>query len=209
MTDEQRGQGTVYIVDDDASVCRSLTRLLAAEGYATIAFEAPQTFLELRERAQPACLILDIRMPGLNGLELQARLAETHGGIPIIFLTGHGDVSASVQALKRGAVDFLEKPADAGILLAAVLTAMERDRQALGQRAGQNAARQRVALLTPRECEILRHVIAGRLNKQIGAELGITEKTVKVHRGRVMAKMGVLSVADLVRLTERAGITPA
>jgi FixJ family two-component response regulator len=197
---------TVFVVDDEPGVRKALSRLLSAAGFAVRTFESPQTFLEKHDPSTPGCLVLDIAMPGLNGLELQAALAESGCERSIIFLTGHGDIPMSVQAIKAGAIDFLTKPVDDEALLAAVRTAMERDRLARRERGELQIIRTRLATLTPREREVLEHVVAGQLNKQIAADLGIGEKTVKVHRGRVMEKMGVELLADLVRVALRAGI---
>jgi FixJ family two-component response regulator len=199
----------VYVVDDDPSVLKAVSRLLRAAGYKTMTFASPNRFLNHHERSAPACLVLDLAMPGLDGLQLQEMLASTGDALPIIFLTGRGDVPASVKAMKRGAADFLTKPVEREQLLSAVQTALEKDRTT--QIAEREVAdiRSRLATLTPREYEVLQHVISGQLNKQTAADIGAAEKTVKVHRARVMDKMKVQSVAELVRLTERAGIAPA
>jgi FixJ family two-component response regulator len=200
---------TVFIVDDDAAVLKSLSRLIRSAGLNAQAFGSPQEFLAHHDAHAPGCLVLDIEMPGLNGLELQAALAAKGGAIPIIFLTGHGDVPTSVQAMKRGALDFLTKPVQDDALLQAIHAAVEKDRGA--RLAGVELAdiQARLASLTPREHEVMMHVIAGQLNKQTAADLGTVEKTVKVHRARVMEKMKVSSLAELVRLTERAGLRRA
>ncbi|MGH7674917.1 MAG: response regulator transcription factor [Gemmatimonadales bacterium] len=199
---------TVFLVDDDPSVLKSLSRVLRSAGLAVAPFASPLEFLRRHDPGLPGCLVLDIAMPGLDGLELQSALATSGHERPIVFLTGRADVPMSVQAMKRGAVDFLTKPVHEAALLEAVTVALERDTAA--RRAGRQRAevRRRWATLTPREREVLGHVITGRLNKQIAAALGTAEKTVKVHRGRVMAKMQARSVAELVRLTERSGIPP-
>lgn len=199
-------KGTVFVVDDDAAVRRSLGRLLNAVGYCVETCDSAQAFLRRARGEGPACLILDVAMPGMNGMELQQVLAESDTGLPIVFLTGHGDVPMSVKAMKSGAVDFFPKPVDAPKLLEAVRVAMSRQRDAQKSRSEKDDVRRRLARLTPREREVLKHVVAGKLNKQIGADLGIGEKTVKVHRGRVMKKMEVRSLADLVRLAEKAGL---
>lgn len=197
---------TVFIVDDDPSVLKSLARLLASARLNVVTFESPREFLERHVAEAPGCLVLDVAMPGLNGLELQQALASRGSLLPIIFLTGHGDIPMGVQAMKRGAVDFLTKPVDDRDLLAAIHGAFEKDRAARAERAEVAAIERRLATLTPREREVLAHVVAGRRNKQIAADLGTVEKTIKVHRARVMEKMGVRSLAELVRLAERAGI---
>ena len=200
---------TVFIVDDDAAVLKSLTRLLRSTRLNVMAFGSPQEFLERHDPRAPGCLVLDLAMPGLNGLELQAALTVKGSGIPIIFLTGHGNIPTSVQAMKRGALDFLTKPVNDDDLLKAVQVAIEKDRIARIARAELEDIQSRLDSLTPREREVLTHVVSGQLNKQTAADLGTVEKTIKVHRGRVMEKMKVQSVAELVRLAERAGIRAA
>jgi FixJ family two-component response regulator len=197
---------TVFLVDDDASVLKGLRRLLAAAGLEVAAFESPQQFLESFDPGAAGCLVLDLAMPGLNGMELQQELAARGSILPIVFLTGHGDVPTSVQAMKRGAADFLTKPVDEKDLLAAIRNAFEKGR-ALRMAQAENAEiGRRLATLTPREREVLEHIVAGKRNKQVAGELGTVEKTVKVHRARVMEKMQARSLAELVRLAERAGI---
>jgi FixJ family two-component response regulator len=203
MTDSET---TVFLVDDDPSVLRGLERLLRAAGLAVRGFTSPEAFLEQHDPAAPGCAVLDLAMSGLSGLELQRALAARGGDRPVIFLTGRGDIAASVQAMKAGATDFLTKPVAAEDLVTAVRLGIEKDRQARAARAGLEAIERRLATLTAREHEVLRQVVAGRLNKQIAAELGTAEKTVKVHRGRMMAKMGIRSVAELVRMTADIGI---
>ena len=198
----------VYIVDDDDSVRRGLTRLVRSAGFDVEAFPSAEAFLGAKHRDQPACVVLDVRMPGQSGPELQDALGQAGREIPIIFLTGHGDVATSVQAMKSGAADFLEKPTPDHVLLAAIRRALDRDREARAERAERHAIRARVDSLTPRERQVLALVVGGFLNKQIGAELGATEKTIKVHRGRVMHKMRAGSLAELVRLAEKAGVSP-
>jgi FixJ family two-component response regulator len=197
---------TVFIVDDDAAVLKSLARLLRSARLDVLAFGSPQEFLERHDPRAPGCLVLDLAMPGLNGLELQAALMAKGSTIPIIFLTGHGDIPTSVQAMKRGALDFLTKPVKDDDLLQSVKAAIEKDRTARQARAELDDIQARLATLTQREREVLIHVVSGQLNKETAAELGIVEKTIKVHRARVMEKMKVDSVVELVRLTERAGI---
>jgi FixJ family two-component response regulator len=194
----------VRVVDDDASVLKSLGRLLRAAGFAVRTFPSSQQFLQQHDPEAPGCVVLDLSMPGLNGLQLQQALARFDAPCPVIFITGYGDVPASVRAMKAGAIDFLLKPFDQAQLLNAVRTAIEKDRSARAARAARSTLGARVAALTPREREVMAHVVAGRLNKQIAAELGTAEKTVKVHRARVMKKMGVTSVAELVPLVGAA-----
>lgn len=197
---------TVFIVDDDPAVLKSLSRLLRASQFTVVTFGSPQEFLERHDPHTPGCLVLDVAMPGLNGLELQEALRAKGSAIPIIFLTGHGDIPMSVQAMKSGALDFLTKPVHDKDLVKAVEAALEKDRIERQSRAELDDIQKRLATLTPREREVLVHVISGQLNKQIALDLGTVEKTIKVHRARVMEKMKVGSVAELVRLTERAGI---
>jgi len=196
----------VFVVDDDAAVRRSVSRLLRSAGFEALAFASPEEFLRRLEPLAEGCVILDVAMPGLDGLALQRELSAMGNELPVLFLTGHGDIPKSVQALKGGAIDFLTKPVEDEILLAAVRQALEVDRA--GRKARREAARIRdcLATLTPRERQVLEGVVAGRLNKQIGGELGISEKTVKVHRGRVMEKMGVDSLAALVHAADRIGL---
>ena len=197
----------VYLVDDDPSILRALTRLLRAGGHTVSAFRSPRDFLSQHDPAVPGCVVLDLSMPGLNGLELQTALAAAGCQRPIVFLSGHGDVPSSVRAMKAGAIDFLTKPVSEHDLLAALGRAIESDRTMRRARAELRAIGERLNTLTPREHEVLRHVVSGQLNKQIAADLGTVEKTVKVHRSRVMEKMGVRSLADLVRMAERVGIS--
>ncbi len=194
---------TVFIVDDDPVVLKSLSRLLRATRFTVVTFGSPQEFLEQHNPHIPGCLVLDVAMPGLNGLELQEALRVKGSAIPIIFLTGHGDIPMSVQAMKGGALDFLTKPVRDEDLLKAVEAALEKDRIERQSRAELDDIEKRLATLTPREREVLTHVVSGQLNKQIAYDLGTVEQTVKVHRARVMEKMKVNSVAELVRLTER------
>jgi FixJ family two-component response regulator len=190
---------TVFIVEDSAEVRNALSRVLTAAGHQVRSFESAERFLSEPDEKVPGCLLLDICMPGLNGIELQRELAASPGARPIVFLTGMGDIQTSVHAMKEGAVDFLTKPVDPGQLLAAIDQALWRDSQQRMQRAIQVTFDQRFNTLTPRERLVMGHVVRGRLNKQIAGLLGCVEKTVKVHRARVMAKMRVRSVADLVR----------
>lgn len=197
---------TVFVVDDDPAVLKSLSRLLRAAGLNVAAFGSAQEFLAQCDPRAPGCMVLDVAMPGLNGLELQEGLSAKGSAIPIIFLTGHGDVPTSVRAMKRGALDFLSKPVNDVDLLNAVHTALEKDRIAQETRAQLDTIQERLAALTPREREVLNHVVSGQLNKQIASDLGAAEKTIKVHRARVMEKMKVRSVAELVRVAGRTGI---
>jgi FixJ family two-component response regulator len=196
----------VFIVDDDASVLKGLRRLLVASGFEVAAFDSPRQFIEHYDPSVPGCLVLDVAMPGLNGMELQQELAARGCALPIVFLTGHGDVPTSVQAMKRGAADFLTKPVDENDLLAAIRTALEKGSALRRERDELAEVERRIATLTPREREVLEHIVAGKRNKQVAGELGTVEKTVKVHRARVMGKMQAKSLAELVRLAERAGI---
>ena len=196
---------TVFVVDDDPDVLKGLARLLRSAGLEVATFSSPSEFLEQYDLRAAGCLVLDLAMPGLNGLELQEALTAKGSAIPIIFLTGRGDIPMSVQAMKGGAVDFLTKPIHDEDLLKAVHTALEKDRIERQSRAELDEIQERLATLTPREREVLTHVVSGQLNKQIANDLGTVEKTIKVHRARVMEKMKVNSVAELVRLTERLG----
>ena len=200
---------TVFVVDDDASILKSLSRLLRSAGYTAETFASAEEFLGREHFNGIGCLLLDVRMPGLSGMDLQDELSRADYSMPIIFITGHGNIPMSVQAMKKGAVDFLTKPFDDEQLLEAVKKAIEKDRKAKAEQAEMHDALRRIEQLTPREHEILRYVITGMLNKQIALKLDIAEKTVKIHRGRIMEKLCVDSVADLVRLAEKAGIEPA
>jgi FixJ family two-component response regulator len=203
------GVPTIFVVDDDPAVLKSLGRLLRSAGLHVETCNSPQDFLARHNPALPGCLVLDVAMPGLNGLEVQQALAAIGDERPIVFLTGHGDIPTSVEAMKRGAVDFLTKPVNAVDLLRAIHSAIVKDSVRRLERDEVEEFKQRLATLTPREREVLPYVISGRLNKQIAGELGTAEKTIKVHRARVMEKMKVQSVAELVRLAERLGIRPA
>jgi len=209
MLQNGNSEFTVFIVDDDETVLRALSRLLGACGYDVKAFSSSEAFLAESDPAIPGCAILDVLMPGLDGLRLQAALNDSGIERPVIFISGYGDVPTSVQAMKAGAVDFLTKPIDDDVLLAAIAVAAEREGRTQQKRIELGHTRANLARLTARETEVLGHVIAGRLNKQIAGDLGTVEKTIKVHRGRIMQKLGVRTIVDLVRLTERAGIQPA
>ena len=196
----------VCVVDDDESIRRSLERLFRSTGLAAETFESARAFLKRTLHHGPWCLVLDVRMPGLDGLELQ-RTLEDHEA-QIVFITGHGSVPMCAQAMKAGAVDFLTKPVDDEALLGAVVRALVRSVEVRGAAAERKAARERIDTLTAREVEVMQRVISGALNKQIADNLGAAEKTVKIHRGRVMEKMGVNSVAELVRVAQAAGVAP-
>jgi FixJ family two-component response regulator len=200
---------TIFVVDDDASVRKGLCRLLKSVAYETESCESADVFLGKGNLTRPGCVILDIRMPGMSGTELQDALLERKCLLPIIFITGHGDIPTSVHAMKKGAVTFLVKPFDDSVLLEAVDEALKRNRALRDQVDEARAACMRTGMLTPREHEVMGCVITGALNKQIAAHLGIAEKTVKIHRGRVMEKMGAVSVAELVRLCQAASVVPA
>lgn len=195
----------VFVVDDDPDVLKSLARVLRSAGLEAATFSSPGEFLEQHDPRADGCLVLDIAMPGLNGLDLQESLTAKGSTIPIIFLTGRGDIPTSVRAMKAGALDFLTKPVNDEDLLRAVAAALEKDRIERQNHAELDEIQERLATLTPREREVLNHVVSGQLNKQIANDLGTVEKTIKVHRARVMEKMKVNSVAELVRLTERLG----
>ena len=200
---------TVYVVDDDSSVRKSLARLLRSVGHTPETFASPETFLEhCRQTPVRGCALLDVKMPGLDGLELQQELLAANIAIPIIFITGHGDIPMSVRAIKAGAVDFLAKPFRDKDLSAAVDLALARDREQQAARAERSFLEGLYATLTPREREVMALVVRGLMNKQIAAQLKASEKTIKIHRGRVTHKMRVQSVADLVRVAEKLGITP-
>ena len=199
-------EACVSVVDDDALVLRSLGRLLRSAGFAVRTYPSAQAFLAQPADAAPGCVVLDLSMPGLNGMELQEELAARGSTLPVVFLTGHGDVPTSFQAMKRGAADFLTKPVDEKDLLAAIQHAFERGRALRKTRSETAEIERRLASLTPREREVLVHIVAGKRNKQVAIELGTVEKTIKVHRARAMEKMQARSLAELVRLAERAGI---
>jgi FixJ family two-component response regulator len=198
---------TVFVVDDYAPVRRSISRILHAAGFAVAAFASAEEFLAQCDPRTKGCLVLDVAMPALNGLELQDILAKAGSVLPIIFLTGTADIPKSVQAMKHGASDFLTKPVNDEDLLAAVRVAIEKNRSVRQQQTELSETRARLATLTPREREVLEYVVTGKLNKQIAGDLGTVEQTVNVHRARVMQKMRVRSVAELVRLTQRCGIS--
>jgi len=200
--------GTVFVVDDDISVRESLELLLKHAGWQPRLFESAQAFLEHPRATGPSCLVLDVTLPGLNGLELQKQLAD-RPDMPIIFITGYGDVPMSVQAMKAGAIEFLTKPFNEDVLLDAIRGAIERSAIALRQESALRALRERYASLTPREREVMGLVVSGLLNKQVGGDLGISEITVKAHRGQVMRKMKADSLADLVTMASNLGLRVA
>ena len=196
---------TVHIVDDDASFCTATARLLRASGFVVRPFASAKEFLAQRDVDAPGCVVADLQMPEMNGLDLQAALARTRNPLPILFLTGQGDISSSVRAMRDGAEDFLEKRAPKAKLLDAVKRALERDARERETRVRKKTLRARFETLSERECEVLSHVVQGKLNKQIADDLGIHERTVKLHRTAITTKLGVPSVAELTRLTMDAG----
>ena len=199
----------VFLIDDDASVRKGVSRLLRSAGYKSESFESASDFLQREQHPGPACLIVDVRMPGINGMDLQETLIQRRREEQLIFITGHGDISMCAQAMKAGAADFLPKPFRDEELLQCVERALTQSAEQRRQSGEKNQIRQLLDLLTPREFEVMQLVITGMLNKQIAGQLGTAEKTVKVHRGRVMEKLGVTSVAELVRLVQRARLAPA
>ena len=201
-------EATVFVVDDDPAVRKALQRLFRSAGLHVETFAEAQEFLAARRPDTPGCLVLDLRLPGISGLDLQEELAAPHLDLPIIFLTGYGTVPESVRAMKAGAVEFLEKPVDDQTLLAAVNQALAGNYQTRQEKSEMTAIERRIATLTPRERQVLSLVAAGKLNREIAWGLGTTEKTIKVHRGRVMQKLNCASLAELVRLAAKAGIYP-
>ena len=199
-------EGIVFVVDDDDGVRRALERLIKSVGLTVETFASAQELLDRDPPDRPACVVTDVRMPGLSGLDLQQELADAGHSMPIVFMTGHGTVPMSVRAMKAGAVDFLQKPVDEQQLLDAIRQAMERGSRERQVHDQQEEIQSRVATLTAREREVFELVVSGMLNKQVAAELGASEKTIKVHRARVMHKMQADSLADLVRMAERLGI---
>jgi FixJ family two-component response regulator len=199
-------QATVYVVDDDPSVRAGLSRLLQSVGLTVKTFTSAREFLDQVVAGEPGCVIADLRMPAMSGLELQEQLMTRNLNLPVIFLTGYGTVPASVRAMKRGAADFLEKPVDDQVLLDAIFQALEKDRKNSRNQAEVKFIQDRLKSLTPREYEVFTLITAGLLNKQVAFELGTAEKTIKVHRARIMEKMHCESLAQLVRLAEKADI---
>lgn len=197
------GEATVFVVDDDASVRTALKRLIKSLGFKVKTFDSAQAFLKNGPHDGPACLVLDVRMPGMSGIELQEQLTNTGLGMPIIFITGHGSIPMSVNAMKAGAVDFIEKPFEDQKLIDAINMAIKKNKKFRTEQAEIKDLQRRVDSLTPREHEVFILVVSGMLNKQIAFDLGMSEKTVKVHRARVMDKMKAKSLADLVRMAER------
>jgi len=202
----QADAGLVFVVDDDAGVRQMISRMVRSIGLRAETYASVQEFLDLYDRRQTGCLVLDVRMPGLSGLDLQERLTAIEAPLPIIFITGHGDIAMGVRAMKRGAVDFIEKPFQDQVLLDAIHAALARAVELRSVTAARDDARKRLATLTPREREVLALVVAGKLNKQIAARLGTAEQTIKMHRGRLMRKMGADSLPALVRLAQLAGV---
>ena len=196
----------IAVVDDDPSVRQGLDRLLRSFGWKAETFSSAQEFLDRAGAQAPSCVVLDLQLPGLSGLDLQKRMAEAGMETPIVFLTGHGDIPASVQAMKAGAIEFLTKPVDEQDLLNAIQEAVERDRRVRQQHAEMHELERRYESLSAREQEVMQQVVSGLLNKQIASELNITEFTVKFHRGHIMRKMRADSLADLVRMAENLGI---
>lgn len=196
----------VAIVDDDPSIREGVGSLLRSAGWKVETFASAEEFLARRSVVEPSCVVLDLQLPELSGLDLQTRMAQINVEIPIVFITGHGSIPASVQAIKAGAIEFLTKPFDEQQLFRAIREAMDRDEEARKRHTDLRQLRERYAALTPREREVMQQVVSGLLNKQIAVELEIAEITVKVHRGRVMQKMHAASVADLVRMAEKLGI---
>jgi len=196
----------IYVVDDDVSVARGLCRLLRSAGYEPKAYDSGRDFMKDYRAHIPGCLVSDVSMPDMTGLELQRWLVLLESPLPVIFLTGHGDIPTSVRAIKDGAVDFLTKPVNDAALIKAVEEALRQEKERRSARDQREAILARMATLTPREREVLEHIVSGQLNKQVAANLGTVEKTIKVHRARVMEKMGVQSLAELVRMAERVRI---
>jgi FixJ family two-component response regulator len=205
MAEAAADSATVYVLDDDTSVRQGVARLIRSAGYSARTFSSPNQFLKQPPPDGPACLVLDVFMDDLNGLEVQQALLQNQRNLPIVFLSGHADVPMTVKAMKCGAEDFLEKPFHPTALIGAIRRAVERDRQGAAERSGRADVLRRFTSLTVREREVMALVVTGRLNKQVAFDLGISEKTVKVHRGRAMEKMQVESLAELVRLAEYLG----
>jgi FixJ family two-component response regulator len=198
---------TVFIVDDDARVIKALSRVMRVKGYDVRSYTSPQEFLAHHDATVPGCAVFDVSMPDLDGLKLQQALTAEGSHRPVIFITGKGDIPTSVRAMKAGAVDFLTKPVSNADLLGAIARAEVQDTKSRRSHAELASIQARIATLTPREREVLTHVVAGRLNKQIAYALGTVEKTIKFHRSGIMKKLGVQTIADLVRMVEKAGIS--
>jgi FixJ family two-component response regulator len=198
---------TVFLVDDDAGVLKALSRRLRHKGYDVLSFADPEEFLRQHDPRIPGCVVLDLSMPGFDGLQLQRVLTESGNQRPVVFISGKGDIPSTVRAIKGGAVDFLSKPIDDNALLDALARAKERDEADRKAKAELETIRSRLATLTPREREVLPHVVAGRLNKQIAGDLGTVEQTIKVHRRRMMEKLGVRTVLELARMMDRVDVT--
>jgi FixJ family two-component response regulator len=198
---------TVFIVDDDARVIKALSRVMRVKGYDVRSYTSPQEFLARHDATVPGCAVFDVSMPDLDGLELQQALTAEGSHRPVIFITGKGDIPTSVRAMKAGAVDFLTKPVSNADLLGAIARAEVQDTKSRRNHAELVSIQARIATLTPREREVLTHVVAGRLNKQIAYALGTVEKTIKFHRSAIMKKLGVQTIADLVRMAEKAGVS--
>ena len=209
MTAPADAPGTVFVIDDDPSVRRALERKLRTAGFRVETFESARDYVARAPQAEIACILTDVRMPGMSGLDLQDSLAQAGRALPMVFITGHGDIPTTVRAMKGGAVDFLPKPSSEREILAAVAQALERSRAIERERREIGSLRARYEALTAREREVLALVVAGLLNKVVADRLGIQEATIKVHRGRVMEKMGAASLPDLVRMSERLGLAPA
>ena len=199
---------TVFIIDDDPSARRGITRMVRAAGMNVESFASARDFLNSGKSEEPGCIVLDVRMPDMTGPELQEKLGKAEYSLPIIFLSAHAEVELAAKTLKRGAVDFLTKPVDRDDLLEAIQLSLAMDAEKRAQSVELSAIQKQIDALTPREYEVMTYVITGMLNKQIAVKLGISEETVKIHRGRVMLKLEVESVAELVRLCEKAGIAP-
>jgi RNA polymerase sigma factor (sigma-70 family) len=202
-------QQTVFVVDDDPSARRGVTRLIRAAGFRTESFSSAGDFLASERWTLPGCIVLDVKMPDMTGPELQEELGAAEYCLPIIFLSAHGDVPTTARAMKKGAVDFLTKPVDGADLLEAIRASLDLDTENRIQQAERSSLHQDLKSLTPREHEVMTYLITGMLNKQIAACLDISEETVKIHRGRVKEKLGVRSVAELVRICQKAGVSPA
>ena len=200
---------TVFIIDDDPSVLKGLTRLVKAAGFMTESFSSAVDFLASARIEGPGCIVLDVQMPEMTGPELQDELSKMEYAMPIIFLSAHGDVPTTAQAMKMGAVDFLTKPVDVNDLIEVINLSLEKDAESRSEHAVNSTINELLKTLTPREHEVMTYVITGLLNKQIASEMSISEETVKVHRGRLMQKLEIVSVAELVRLCEKIGVTPA